>query len=282
MKKTRFSLSAFALGAALTAQAQINTSAFVSASDLASALLNPSAGITINSASYIGVDDASGFFTSSGVLPFSNGIVLTTGSRSSVEGLNTAANTSVENLAAGDADLDALGGAPSFDAAVLEIRFTPTNNVISFQYAFGSEEYNEWVSGVNDVFGFFLNGTNIAVLPSTTTDVSINSVNNGANPEFYFDNELSVLATQLDGFGGINANYYLHAIGAVNAGVENVLRIAIGDILDGALDSAVFIAGGSLIDSTPVPEPSTYALGGTLALAGLIAIRRRTRATSRA
>jgi hypothetical protein len=120
------------------------------------------------------------------------------------------------------------------------------------------------------------------VLPSTTTDVSINSVNNGANPEFYFDNELSALATQLDGFGGINPNYYLHAIGAVNAGVENVLRIAIGDILDGALDFAVFIAGGSLIDSTPVPEPSTYALGGTLALVGLIAIRRRTRATSRA
>lgn len=102
--KTRFSLSALALSAALSAHAQITTSSFVSATDLASALLNPASGITINSASYTGVDDASGFFTSSGVLPFSNGIVLTTGSRSSVEGLNTSAGVSVENFAAGDAD----------------------------------------------------------------------------------------------------------------------------------------------------------------------------------
>lgn len=66
----------------------------------------------------------------------------------------------------------------------------------------------------------------------------------------------------------------------MNVGVENVLRISIGDIFDGALDFAVFVAAGSLT-ATPVPEPSTYALGGSLALAGLIALRRRMRANGR-
>ncbi len=34
-------------------------------------------------------------------------------------------------------------------------------------------------SSFNDVFGFFVNGTNFALLPGTTTPVSINNVNNG-------------------------------------------------------------------------------------------------------
>jgi hypothetical protein len=196
-----------------------------------------------------------------------------------VQGLNTASDVSVENLAVGDADLDALAGLPTFDAAVLEIRFTPTNNLISFQYAFGSEEYNEWITGANDVFGFFLNGTNIAQLPGTSTDVSLNSVNSGANTDYFFDNESGLLPTQLDGFGGINKNFLLYAMGSVNPGVENVLRIAIGDIFDGTLDSAVFLAGGTLIDSTPVPEPSTYSLLGAGVLCAIIWLRRRAAAS---
>ncbi len=275
MKLHHLILGALLASAGLSARAQITTSAFLSADDLAAALLNPASGITINSASFTGVDDAAGFFSSSGVLPFSSGVLLTTGSRSSVEGLNSASDVSVENFAAGDADLDGLSGLFTYDAAVLEIRFTPTQSLIRFQYAFGSEEYNEWVTGTNDVFGFFLNGTNIAKLPDSVTDVAITTVNNGANQDYYFDNESGSLPTQLDGFGGIQQSHLLFAFGAVNPGVENVLRIAIGDVFDGALDSAVFLAGGSLIDTTPVPEPSTYSLFGACALSAIIVLRRR-------
>ncbi len=193
MKPNPISLGLIALGTVLSsAHAQITTSAFVSADALAGSLLSGSAGITIHSASYVGVEDASGFFTSTpGLLPFQSGLVLTTGSRSSVEGLNSAGDVSVENFAAGDADLDNLAGVFTYDAAVLEIRFTPTNNVISFQYAFGSEEYNEWVGGANDVFGFFLNGTNIARLPGGSktcsasrsgTSLTVRSIQRSSSP----------------------------------------------------------------------------------------------------
>jgi hypothetical protein len=278
MKLKHLSLGVIALSAGLSAQAQITTSSFVSATSLANSLLGASSGITINSASYIGVNDASGFFTSTaGLLPFNSGIVLTTGSRSSVEGTNTAGDTNVENFASGDAALSALSGLSSYEAAVLEIRFTPTRSLLSFQYAFGSEEYNEWVGFDNDVFGLFLNGTNIAKLPGGS-DAGISTINQGANSAYYYDNELGLLPTQLDGFGGINPGYYLFASGTVNVGVQNVLRIAIGDagdFLQGTLDSALFIAGGSLITTTPVPEPSTYALCGSFVLLGMIWLRRR-------
>ena len=64
----------------------------------------------------------------------------------------------------------------------------PTTSV-TFRYAFGSEEYNEFVYlGFNDVFGFFVNGENCATVPDptdpeATVPVSIDTVN-GGNP-FY-------------------------------------------------------------------------------------------------
>ena len=91
----------------------------------------------------------------------------------------------------GDADLDQLAGVSTYDAAVLEFDFIPASDTLTFDYVFGSEEYNEYVCGtVNDAFGFFLSGPgiagpytngaeNIALVPGTTTQVSINTVNNG-------------------------------------------------------------------------------------------------------
>src|SRR5690606_19115784 len=76
------------------------------------------------------------------------------------------------------------------DAAVVTFNFVPTGDTIMFDYVFASEEYHVYVnSSFNDVFGFFLTGpnpfgpnynnTNIALIPGTTTPVTINSVNNG-------------------------------------------------------------------------------------------------------
>ena len=66
---------------------------------------------------------------------------------------------------------------------------------------FASEEYPEYVNQFNDVFAFFISGpgitgpyssptgfpggsANIALLPGTTTPVTINNVNNGDNDCF--------------------------------------------------------------------------------------------------
>src|SRR6185436_9045314 len=102
----------------------------------------------------------------------------------SIVGPNLLDDTSTDNAMPGDPSLDALvPGYETFDATILEFDFVCDNpTAISFQYVFGSEEYNEWVgSPFNDVFGFFLNGVNIATVPTICSSggipVAINNVN---------------------------------------------------------------------------------------------------------
>jgi len=95
------------------------------------------------------------------------------------------------------------------DAAVLEFDFVPTQSTISFQYVFASEEYNEYVDQYNDVFGFFVNSQNIALIPGSSDPVTINNVNNGDNPQYYRDNDYGDFSqntpypTQFDGFTSV-------------------------------------------------------------------------------
>lgn len=173
--------------------------------------------------------------------------------------------------ASGDPDLDVMlqtltndPFAQTNDAAVLEFDFVPQSDTIKFRYRFGSEEYNDFVSqggfgGVNDVFGFYLTGvtvplpeTNIALLPGTTTPVSIFTVNNGysmgaatgpcTNCQFYVDND--------NGIGGLNVVYdgmttVLTAVYPVICGETYHIKIAIADASDQAYDSGVFLEAGS-------------------------------------
>ena len=88
----------------------------------------------------------------------------------------------------------ALSGYPTYDAAVLEFDFMPTANQVVFNYAFASDEYPEWVNTpFNDVFAFYVNGTNYATVRQVAGDptspfvpVAVNNINNG-NPDFYPD-----------------------------------------------------------------------------------------------
>ena len=80
-------------------------------------------------------------------------------------------------------------GFNTFDAAVLEFDFVPTANQVVFDYVFASDEYPEWVATpYNDVFAFFVNGTNYAQVRQVAGDpaspfvpVAINNINN-SNP----------------------------------------------------------------------------------------------------
>lgn len=241
----------------------------LNANAMAAALLDASSGITINSASYTGANGASGTFeVGTDIIGIDRGILLTSGTVATALGPNDDTGAGEDNGRPGDAQLDGLipGGATQ-DASVLTIHFTPTGNQIRFSYVFASEEYNEFVgSQFNDLFAFFVAGTNYAVLPGTSTPVAINNVNCGnplisfppTNCSFFIDNTDAGLDIQMDGMTTV-----LTFTAPVNPGVQNTMRLAIADVADGILDSAVFLAGGSFTDGGGcVPDAWTVCLLG--------------------
>ena len=234
-------------------------------------------GITASNVTYTGAASASGTFSGNGnVLPFNSGIVLTTGAASFVTGPNTTPSFTVDNLAAGDAQLTAAVGAQTYNASALEFDFTSSNAKMSFQFVFGSEEYKEFVgSGFNDAFAFYLNGQNIALIPGTTTPIAINNVNQVSNSSYFTDNTAGTYDTQLDGLVGASTS--LFAAGDILPGTNHI-KIVIADTNDRQYDSAVFLKAGSFIDQPPpvVPLPGAALAGMALfSSIGLGKLRRR-------
>lgn len=231
--------------------------------DLVQALIGfgPDAPI-ISNVTYTGANIAAGTFTSgTGIIGFEDGIILSSGNIASVVGPNLLDDVTTDNGLPGDTDLDGLiPGYETFDATVLEFDFECEQlQVISFQYVFASDEYNEYVnSEYNDVFGFFLNGVNIALLPDNVTPVAINNVNcdnpynppNGNNCGLYINNDLDdgggAIDTEMDGMTVV-----LTATAPVNPGVNHI-RLAIADAGDHVLDSDVFIKGESFVCAPPL------------------------------
>jgi hypothetical protein len=106
-------------------------------------------GPIISNITYTGANIAAGTFSGgTGIIGFENGIILSSGNIASVVGPNVSDNTTTDNGQPGDPDLDNLiPGYQTFDATVLEFDFECQDlQVISFQYVFASEEYNEYVN----------------------------------------------------------------------------------------------------------------------------------------
>lgn len=152
--------------------------------------------------------------------------------------------------------------------AILEFDFVPTGDTVRFNYVFASEEYNFYVcTQFNDVFGFFLSGpgitgiANLAVVPGTNLPVAVNNINDGkagfgqspqpctyntnncaCNSQYYVNNNFPT-AGQTVSYNGFTVP--LEAKHEVICGDTYHIRLAIADVSDGALDSGVFLEGGS-------------------------------------
>jgi hypothetical protein len=229
-------------------------------------------GVSVSNVTYVGDDVAAGTF--SGALPvlgaFDSGVILSSGDVSFVAGPNQLPSVTGQNATAGDVQLTALSGNPTFDAAVLEFDFVPPSDTVVFRFVFASDEYQEFANTqFNDVFAFYVNGVNCAVVPSTSTPISINTINNGnqggagsptpVNPTLYRNNDFTFppavpLDTEMDGL-----TVTLTCLAAVNEGVNNHIKLAIADARDDAYDSVVFIAANSLVGSGP-GDPDCNAL----------------------
>ncbi|MBN2590335.1 MAG: choice-of-anchor L domain-containing protein [Sedimentisphaerales bacterium] len=257
---------AFCLLITVSANAQISVTPMTTADSLVQSIMG--SGISYSNVSYTGTNVASGTFTGGSVIGINTGILLTSGLASNVDSVNNSDGITGDNGQSGDTDLNSLiPGYTTHDATVLEFDFELESGEVGdlyFNYVFGSDEYNEYVdSSYNDVFGFFLDGTNIALIPGTSTAVAINNVNNGDYSSYYNDNDPSngtptPFAIEYDGFTNV-----LTAQALDLAEGTHHIKLAIADAGDFILDSGVFIQGGSFSDEpTPiVPVPGALLIG---------------------
>lgn len=251
-----------------TASADLVVTQNDSATDLVANILGT--GIVASGQTTIGASDAFGTFTGglSAGIGIDSGIMLSSGSVTDAVGPNSLSDTTTAFGTAGDADLTTLSGDPTFDAAFLNFDFVSDGGDVFFKYVFASEEYNEFVNAnVNDVFGFFLDGSNIALIPGTSTPVSIDTVNLGMNSTLFNDNEGSGFNIEYDGFTKVFTASFI----GLTAGSHSI-RLGIADGGDEVLDSTVFIQASSFSDSNDIPEPSTLAIFA-LGLMGLASRR---------
>jgi len=190
-----------------------------------------------------------------------DGIILTTGTVNESFSTNSSGSSTTDhNTTTNDADLDILANGSMNDPVIFEFDAVlgPLATVLTIDYQFGSDEYNEYVcSNFNDVFGYFVSGNgivgtkNIATVPGTTNTVSINNVNNGSvgangniancgdltQASYFIDNTSGSITMEYDGF---TTKIRASAKG-LTPGETYHVKFAITDVSDNSYDSAILI-----------------------------------------
>jgi len=236
-------------------------------------------GVEYSNVTFSGFECSAGYFNGTSNLDFQTGLVMAT------DGLDAITPGSFGfggGGAGSDSDLeeqlemvDALNTNLN-NLIILEFDFIPNSDAVTFNYIFASQEYPSFTcSEYNDIFGFFLSGPgitgpftnnaeNIALVPDpndptqyTTTPVIINTVNSGtpsgaypASICAYIDEnwqDYSVFFT--DNSNAETVSYpgfvTLHATANVTACLTYHMKLAIADVADGGVNSAVFLQENS-------------------------------------
>ncbi len=167
------------------------------------------------------------------------------------------------------------------DGCVLEFDFTASGDSISFNYIFGSDEYETWINTqYNDVFAFFLSGPgiagefdspagfpdgaiNIAGVPDSDPylPITISSVNSGTNAQYYVNNQSEQDICIL----GYTQSFTAEA--AVQCGQTYHIKLAIADGSDTALESVVVLEEGSF-SSNAFDLTATASISGNIIFGG--------------
>lgn len=211
-----------------------------------------------------------------------SGVIISSGEALDAAGPNNSTSTTTNVGSPGDAQLSSIITSTvntGFDACVIEFDIVPLCDTIGIRYVFASEEYPEFAppqsSSFNDVFAFFISGPgiagtqNIALIPGTTTPVSINNVNPVNFSQYYVDNNNQGTGTvEYDGF-----TTPLLASSVVQACETYHIKLAIQDVGDGAYDSSVFLEAGGIGCVSPVltlNAVNSTALGTNVAVEGCV------------
>ena len=213
-----------------------------------------------------------------------SGIILSTGQVGTLDGPNLANNTSysfgIIPIPFIDPNLATLTQGLQYDLSTIEFDFTPTASTVQFDFVFGSEEYCEYINQqFNDVFGFFISGPgiigakNIAVIPNSSTPVSVNNINHLDNAQFYVNNNNFPPIV----FGGTNCvgipmeapnECSLDGWTTQFTATANVIpcstyhiKLAIADVADAVYNSAVFLRANSFNAGGSANAAAVYPAG---------------------
>jgi hypothetical protein len=215
----------------------------------------------VNGVTSSGANNSRGTFNNGATnIGIQNGMVMSTGNANNLSGPNnlTNYNGGFSTNSLNDPDLATIANGDQWDVSIIEFNFTPTASMVQFDFVFGSEEHCEFAnSNYNDVFGFFISGPgipgvqNLAVLPNSSTPVSINTINYNTNSNFYINNTnsgancvnipaVAITECQLDGWTTV-----LKATANVIPCNTYHIKLAIADVADDLYTSAVFLRANS-------------------------------------
>jgi len=243
--------------------------------------------ISWSTGSNFGSSNGIGYFESTNPnFPIQKGVILSTGNVSDAAGPNTTIQNGGNASWPGDTDLEntmAAAGIPmiSTNATTLEFDFIPISTNFSFDFLFASEEYGNSQCNYSDAFAYLLTNTvtgvttNLAVVPSTNTPISVFTVRDSAylglctsNNSQYFDNYYGgALASQAaTNFNGNTIKMTASAVLIPN--VKYHMKLVIADRLNYEFDSAIFLSSQSFNLSQDVLGPDLTIANKTAICAG--------------
>ncbi|RXR35496.1 T9SS type A sorting domain-containing protein [Flavobacterium piscinae] len=256
-----FTFTTATCGSTVTPYISVNTTSFSPEQLLKNIILNSSCGVIENVVTQ-GPCGVGYFNGNDSDFPFEQGMIIRSGQAIFTEGPYNANSLSTTCSQAGDPQLNAIMQLTGQTGTINDVSFvkfdiTPTSNILSFNFIFASNEYGQYQCQYSDVFGFILTDlttnevTNIAIVPGTTTPVSVTTIRDiihnvncpSVNPQFFSTYNVNNPNSSL------NMRGYTMPMTAIASVIPNhtySLKLSVGDYQDTSFDSAVFIEGGSL------------------------------------